>query len=90
MFEIERSLLNEIQNKSREPWIHDPSLTDEERMYYKIKGVCHLCGIDPKYHRDDCVFSDVQLSFQQMEREHQMSVPMDTGAIARKLKTMKE
>ena len=40
---------------SREPWLHDKTLSDEERMMWKMK--------------DDCPFSDVQLSFAYMERE---------------------
>ena len=89
MYEIERSLVNKIRDISREPWLHDPRLTDEERMVYKIKNVCHVCGIDPTYHRDDCEFSDVQLSFMQMEREHTVSMPLSSvaiGNIAKKLK----
>jgi len=39
------------------PWLFDENLTDEERLYWKLKGVCHSCGIDPHYHRDDCIYS---------------------------------
>ena len=54
---------------SREPWLHDETLSDEERMMWKMKGKCHISGYDVKHHKDDCPFSDVQLSFASIERE---------------------
>jgi len=69
MYEIDRSLQMTIASISREPWLFDDSLSDEEKMYWKLKGECHVCRYDAKFHRDDCQYSDVQLHFQQMEKE---------------------
>ena len=54
---------------SRNPWLYDETLTDEERMMWKMKGKCHVCRYDVRHHKDDCPFSDVQLSFASIERE---------------------
>jgi len=32
-----------LQEMSREPWLYDSDLTDEERMVWKIKDKCHVC-----------------------------------------------
>jgi len=54
---------------SRNPWLYDETLSDEERMMWKLKGKCHVCRYDVRHHKDDCPFSDVQLSFASIERE---------------------
>jgi hypothetical protein len=59
---------DDILKISREPWLHDKSLTDEERMLWKMKSKCHVCGIDPRFHRDDCEWSSVQLTWGNMDR----------------------
>ena len=56
---------------SRNPWIYDPLLTDEERMFWKLKGECHVCRINVRFHRDDCCFSSTQLMYEQMNRHDQ-------------------
>ena len=58
-----------INKKCKEPWLFDDSLTDAERMYWKLKGVCHVCKYPVAYHKDDCPFSDVQLHFAQIDKE---------------------
>lgn len=64
---------DDILKISREPWLYDDSLSDEERMMWKMKSKCHVCGIDPKFHKDDCEWSSVQLTWgnmdNRMERE---------------------
>lgn len=60
-FKIDNQLI------SKEPWLFDPELTDEERMLYKLKGKCHVCGLDTKFHRDDCPYSMNQLYFAELE-----------------------
>lgn len=69
MYEIDRSLQMTIASISKQPWLFDDSLSDEEKMYWKLKGQCHVCRYDARYHKDDCQYSDVQLHYQQMERE---------------------
>jgi hypothetical protein len=68
----------QILKISREPWLYDESLTDEERMLWKMKQKCH--GIDPRFHRDDCEWSSVQLTWgnmdRRMERELFNATPM--------------
>lgn len=54
---------------SKNPWLYDDTLTDEERIYWKLKGQCHACRYDVRHHKDDCMYSDVQLHFQQIENE---------------------
>jgi hypothetical protein len=70
----------QILKRSREPWLYDESLTDEERMLWKMKQKCHVCGIDPRFHRDDCEWSSVQLTWgnmdRRMERELFNATPM--------------
>ena len=56
---------------SRNPWLYDPLLTDEERMFWKLKGTCHECKISVRHHRDDCCFSSNQLMYKQMDRHDQ-------------------
>jgi hypothetical protein len=52
-----RTEAERIKNIAENPWLFDDSLTDEERIYWKLRGVCHMCGIDPHFHRDDCSWS---------------------------------
>jgi hypothetical protein len=70
----------QILKISREPWLYDESLTDEERMLWKMKQKCHVCRIDPRFHRDDCEWSSVQLTWgnmdRRMERELFNATPM--------------
>ena len=56
---------------SREPWQWDPSLSPEECMMWKMKNKCHVCGINPRFHRDDCEYSSIQLHWahNSIERE---------------------
>ena len=53
---------------SSEPWLYDPELTHEEAMFYKLKDKCHVCGISPRFHRDDCPYSRNQLYFAELEK----------------------
>ena len=52
---------------SRDPWLFDSSITVEEAMILKLKNKCPQCGMDPRYHRDDCEFSMNQLMFRELE-----------------------
>jgi hypothetical protein len=52
---------------SRNPWLYDPQLSDEETMFWKLKGDCHVCKISVRHHRDDCCFSANQLMFREYE-----------------------
>ncbi len=54
---IEEKLTHISQN----PWLYDDNLDDNDRMMWKLKNKCHLCSIDPMFHRDDCGFSIPQL-----------------------------
>ena len=58
---------------SREPWQWDPSLSPEECMMWKMKNKCHVCGIDPKFHRDDCEFSSIQLHWAHTSIERELA-----------------
>lgn len=46
---------------SHNPWLYDDNLDDQDRMMWKLKNICHLCHIDPTFHRDDCGYSLPQL-----------------------------
>ena len=37
-------------------------------MFYKLKDKCHVCGISPRFHRDDCPYSMPQLHFAELDR----------------------
>lgn len=63
MSETSNTELDRIQYIQHNPWLFDDSLSPEEQMVWKMKGQCHLCGLDPAYHRDDCCFSAVQQMF---------------------------
>ena len=52
---------------SRDPWLFDSSITVEEAMILKLKNKCPQCGMDPRYHRDDCEFRMNQLMFRELE-----------------------
>jgi len=68
----------ELSDMSREPWQWDPSLSPEECMMWKMKNKCHVCGIDPRFHRDDCEFSSIQLhwAYTSIERELENAMPL--------------
>ena len=67
-----KSETDRIKKISENPWLFDDSLTDEEIVYWKLKGICHNCGIDPRFHRDDCAWSANQ----------QMLAGLGTGLLA--------
>ncbi len=69
MYKMNNKQVVKHHRMSQEPWLYDESLSDEERMIWKLKGKCHICRYDVKHHKDDCPFSDVQLSFASIERE---------------------
>ena len=52
---------SEIGHIAANPWLYDETFTNEERMFWKLKNVCHKCGTDPAYHKDDCQYSMPQL-----------------------------
>ena len=57
MSETIRTEVDKIKHIQDNPWLYDSSLTEEEVMYWKLRGICHQCHVDPHYHRDDCIFS---------------------------------
>jgi hypothetical protein len=77
-----------LQEMSKEPWLHDPDLTDEERMYWKIKDQCHVCRIPPRFHRDDCPWSHNQLMFAELEKvdRHHLHIDLAIGGILKNFK----
>ena len=60
---MSETVLDRIQYIQYNPWLFDDTLSPEEQMAWKLKGECHICGIDPRHHRDDCMFSAVQQMF---------------------------
>lgn len=68
----------ELSDMSREPWQWDPSLSPEECMMWKMKNKCHVCGINPRFHRDDCEYSSIQLHWahNSIERELENAKPI--------------
>ena len=67
---LEDHTFEELDNHkvSLEPWLYDPSVTKEDAMFYKLKDRCHVCGISPRFHRDDCPYSMPQLHFAELDR----------------------
>ena len=55
-----------VDHISLNPWLYDLSLTNIDVIEWKLRGDCHVCGMSVKHHRDDCVFSSVQLYFAEM------------------------
>ena len=78
-----------LQEMSREPWLYDSDLTDEERMVWKIKDKCHVCRIPPRFHRDDCPWSHNQLMFAELELVDKTHLQIDL-AIGNILKDFKK
>ena len=78
-----------LQEMSREPWLYDADLTDEERMVWKIKDQCHVCRTPPRYHRDDCPWSHNQLMFAELELVDKTHLQIDL-AIGNILKDFKK
>ena len=60
-FQPSRDILEKIPHIVANPWLYDSALSEEDCMFYKIKGTCHQCGISVRFHRDDCIFSMNQL-----------------------------
>ena len=46
-----------FEQMSKDPWIYDPIVEEDEVMYYKLKDKCPRCGMSAKHHRDDCTWS---------------------------------
>ena len=57
----ETSNTDKILHIQLNPWLYDDQLTDEDKILYKLKNICHLCGMKPDFHRDDCIYSANQL-----------------------------
>jgi hypothetical protein len=53
-----------------------------------MKGVCHVCHIDPNHHRDDCPWSHNQLMFAELERvdQNHFKIDIEVGKILAQLK----
>jgi len=73
---------------SKEPWLYDYHMSKEEAMMWKMKGVCHVCHIDPNHHRDDCPWSHNQLMFAELERvdQNHFKIDIEVGKILAQLK----
>jgi len=67
---LEDHNFDELNNSdvSLEPWLYDPAISHEEAMFYKLKDKCHVCGVSPRFHRDDCPYSMNQLYFAELEK----------------------
>ena len=85
----------ELSDISRQPWQWDPALSSEECMMWKMKNKCHVCGIDPKFHRDDCEFSSIQLHWAHTSIERELAnarpiPPINDESIDRLIATINE
>ena len=57
-----------FEKMSRDPWLYDPIVDEDDVLFYKLKDKCPRCGVSAKHHRDDCTWSMQQLMFAELEQ----------------------
>ena len=66
-----------FEQMSRDPWIYDPIVEEDDVMFYKLKDKCPRCGMSAKHHRDDCTWSMQQLMFAELEQSDKFYFYLD-------------
>ena len=66
-----------FEKMSKDPWIYDPIVSEDEVMYYKLKDKWPRCGMSAKHHRDDCTWSMQQLMFAELEQSDKFYFYLD-------------